>query len=69
MVQRSKGCHNEVIITSLLGVLKRPLKDIPVVPLFIDFMVPDNLCNKAASWKISLLHVFMYVLNDVTLYK
>ena len=70
MVLRSKDCHNEVIITSLQGATKRPLKDntkiqdtrsllrifgphmghiIPVVSLLIDFMVPDNRCNKTAS--------------------
>ena len=49
MVLRSKDCHNEVIIASLQGVLKRTLKDILVVPLFIDFMDPDNMCNKTAS--------------------
>ena len=27
MVQRSKDCHNEVIIIALQGVIKRPLKD------------------------------------------
>ena len=27
MILRSKDCHNEVIITSLLGVIKRPIKD------------------------------------------
>ena len=26
-----------------------PERIIPVVPLFIDFMVPDNMCNKTAS--------------------
>ena len=50
MVQRSKDCHNEVIITSLLG----GLKIIPVVPLFIDFMVPDNLGNKTAPSVINI---------------
>ena len=53
MVLRSKDCHNDVIITSLQGAIKSPLKDSrgvkDVVPLSIDFMVPDNMCNKTAS--------------------
>ena len=50
MVLRSEDRHNELIIISLQGGIKRPLKDNrdvkDVVPLFIDFMVSDNLCNK-----------------------
>ena len=48
MVLRSKDCHHEVIITFLQGVIKRPLKD-NTCSSTIDFMVPDNLCNKTAS--------------------
>ena len=46
MILRSKDCHNEVIVTSLQEVIKWPLEDNTCSLLFIDFMVPDNLCNK-----------------------
>ena len=49
MILGSKDCHNEVIITSLQGVLKRPLNDNTCSTTVYGFMVPDNICNKAAS--------------------
>ena len=46
VIQRSKDCHNEGIKSSLQGVIKMIIH---VIPLFIGFMVPDNLCNKTTS--------------------
>ena len=37
MINRSKGCHNKVIISSMQGVIKRLLRTIAVVPHFISF--------------------------------
>ena len=48
MVQRSKECHNEVNASSLQAGTEWPLKDSTCDPLFISFMISDNLCNKNA---------------------
>ena len=56
MVQGSKELHNDVIISSLQGVIKGLLKgNTPVVPLLIGFMVPigpNNRCSKPVSLSI-----------------
>ena len=41
-------CHNDVIITVLQGVITRS-SVCWLVPLFVGFMVPDNMCSKTTS--------------------
>ena len=42
-------CHKEVLTSSPEGAIERPLKDNTSDPLFIVFMIPDDMCNKTAS--------------------
>ena len=49
MILISKDCHNEVIISFLQGVIERLPNYNTCHPLFMGFMVPDKVCNKAAS--------------------
>ena len=51
MILRIKDYHTEVIISSLQVVIGCPYRIIPVVPLFIGFMVPDNVCSKVQVGK------------------
>ena len=43
LIQRSKNCHNKVIMSSLLGVIMIPITGNTCGTFFVVFMIPDNL--------------------------
>ena len=60
MVQRSKDCHNDVITSPLQGAIERRLQDNHCDPLFIAFMIPDNLPPSAINIDFTYLGFYLY---------
>ena len=67
MIPRSTDCHNWVIISFLLGVLTRPLKNACARfsgAMVYGFIVPDNVCSNTAILSIN----FSYALSALSVF-